>query len=129
MTRSSAFIALLAAVAGCAGDAVVQEPTPIQGERSPIEYPVGLWDRGVEGETQVMVHVSALGEVDSALVSVSSGYAEFDSAAVAGTRQLKFTPGRRGDKRIAMWTKMPVRFARDSTATLGSGTESGITTR
>jgi TonB family protein len=118
-----------ALAAGCGGDAVVQEPVPVENSRSPIDYPVELWDRGVEGETQVMVHVSDLGDVDSALVSVSSGHAEFDSAAVAGTRKLKFTPGRRGEKRVAMWTKMPVRFARDSTATLGKSTDSGITTR
>jgi TonB family protein len=113
-------------IAACNGDAVVEEPVPIEGERSPIEYPVELWDRGVQGETVLMIHVSALGVVDSALVSVPSGYAEFDSAAVAGARNLKFTPGKRGEKRVAMWTKMPVRFARDSTATLGPSTGAGM---
>jgi len=130
MTRLASITAACCLTAfGCGGEKVVLQPVPVEGARSPIEYPVGLWDRGVEGETQVMVHVSELGEVDSALVSVSSGYAEFDSAAVAGTRKLRFSPGRRGEKSVAMWTKMPVRFARDSTATLGPGTESGITTR
>ena len=82
---------------------------------SPIEYPVALWDRNVQGTTEVMVHVNEFGDVDSAVISTPSGYAEFDSAALAGTRQLRFTPGKRGDRHVAMWTRVPVRFSQDST--------------
>jgi periplasmic protein TonB len=86
---------------------------------SPIDYPLALWDRQVQGETELMVHVNERGNVDSVLVSKPSGWLEFDSAAVRGARRLRFTPGRMGDRPVAMWTKMPVRFARDSTATVG----------
>jgi periplasmic protein TonB len=86
---------------------------------TPIEYPVALWDMKVQGETELMVHVNHFGDVDSVLVSKTSGYAAFDSAAVAGARKLRFTPGRKGDRHVAMWTKLPVRFAQDSTATFG----------
>ncbi|HEX6135110.1 MAG TPA: energy transducer TonB [Longimicrobiales bacterium] len=103
----------------------VQEPVPLP-DPTPIAYPEGLWDRGVQGETEVLVHVNEMGDVDSVLVSKSSGYSDFDSAAVNGARRLRFTPGRRGDRRIAMWTKIPIRFARDSTS-LGASTGSGIT--
>ena len=41
------------------------------------------------------------------------------AAALAGGRRLRFTPGRRGDHSIAMWTQLRVRFAPDSAATLG----------
>jgi TonB family protein len=58
-------------------------------------------------------------------VSRSSGYSDFDSAAVNGARRLRFTPGQRGDRRIAMWTKIPVRFSRDSTASFGTPDGSG----
>ena len=121
-----------AAVAGCllvqACEAPIEEvqpPIPIP-DPTPIAYPEGLWDRGVQGETEVLIHIDEMGDVDSVLVSKSSGYSDFDSAAVNGVRRLRFTPGQRGDRRIAMWTKIPVRFSQDSTATIGSPTGSGV---
>ena len=45
---------------------------------------------------------------------IESGRAEFDSAAVSGARKLRFVPGRRADRPIEMWTKLPVRFEVDS---------------
>lgn len=107
-------------------ETATEPPVPMP-EPSPIEYPVALWDRGVQGETEILIHVDERGDVDSVLVSKGSGYAEFDSAALAGARRLRFTPGRRGERRVAMWTRIPVRFARDSTATLGAPVESGVT--
>jgi TonB family protein len=116
--------ALLVAACGAAA-AELQEPVPLP-ERSPIEYPVALWDEKIQGETELMIHVNEHGNVDSVLVSKPSGWAAFDSAALAGARQLRFTPGRKGDRRIAMWTKMPVRFTQDSTATVGAVRASGV---
>ena len=96
----------------------LQQPVPV-GDRNPVEYPVSLWDQRLEGETVLLVHVDQRGDVDSAYVERTSGQAAFDSAALAGARQLRFTPGRKGDRYVAMWTRLPVRFALDSTATLG----------
>ncbi|MBR9988796.1 MAG: energy transducer TonB [Gemmatimonadetes bacterium] len=113
-------------LAGCnAAPEEIQPPIPIP-DPTPIAYPEGLWDRGVQGETEVLIHIDEMGDVDSVLVSKSSGFSDFDSAAVNGVRRLRFTPGQRGDRRIAMWTRMPVRFARDSTATIGTSTGSGV---
>ncbi|MGK7312452.1 MAG: energy transducer TonB family protein [Candidatus Longimicrobiales bacterium M2_2A_002] len=86
------------------------DPRPISVE-SPYRYPIDEWDGDVEGEVTVMVHVTAVGDVDSVYVLESSGEPALDSAALAGTRELEFAPGRRGDERIAMWAKLPVRFA------------------
>ena len=91
-----------------------EPPTPMPGA-SPFVYPVELWDQGLEGETMLMVHVTELGQVDSAYVLESSGFDAFDSAAVDGSRRLQFSAGRRGARRVAMWTKVPVRFAIDTT--------------
>jgi periplasmic protein TonB len=113
-------------LAACAEPAVqLEEPVPMP-DPTPVEYPVALWDLRVQGETEVLIHVNQFGDVDSVLVSKASGYAEFDSAAVAGARKLRFTPGRRGDRHVAMWTKVPVRFAQDSSATIGAATASGV---
>lgn len=103
-----------------------QLPVPIS-EPSPIEYPITLWDRDISGETELLVHVSDMGAVDSVLVSRSSGVAELDSAALSGARKLRFTPGRRGERRIAKWIRLPVRFTKDSIASLGSPTDSSAT--
>jgi TonB family protein len=116
--------ALLAGGCGRSDAADVAAPVPL--EEPAIDYPIALWDRGVEGETVIMIHVDAHGQVDSVLVSKTSGYSEFDSAAVAGARRLRFSPGRRGEKRIAMWTRIPVRFAQDSSAAFGDAVESGV---
>lgn len=115
--------ALLLAVplgAGCSGtEEPVELPQPLTAE-SPFEFPISLWDEGVEGETRLMVRVTALGEVDSVFIKDSSGYPEFDSAAVAGVGNLRFTPGRRGDKRVDHWVVLPVRFTRDSASAMGA---------
>jgi TonB family protein len=115
--------ALVLAHVACGGeeDAAVRQPVPMP-DPTPIDFPVALWDRQVEGRTEIMVRVNELGDVDSVYVDKPSGFIEFDSAAVAGARRLRFTPGRRGDRHVAMWIRLPVEFARDSTATLGEVT-------
>lgn len=91
------------------GEVVATSPVPLPLE-SPFRYPIALWDRRAEGETILMVHVTDVGRVDSAYVLLSSGEAAFDSAAVAGSRGLRFSPARRGDDRVASWARLPVRF-------------------
>ena len=79
-------------------------------DHAPFRYPLELWDRRAEGEVLLMVRVSDMGTVDSAYVLISSGEPAFDSAALAGAPGLRFTPARRGDDRIPMWVRQPVRF-------------------
>lgn len=90
----------------------ITDPRSISTE-SPFRYPVALWDTGVEGESVVMVHVTDAGGVDSVYVLQRSEHPAFDSAAVAGAYELRFAPGRRGDDRVAMWVRLPVRFRLD----------------
>lgn len=80
----------------------------------PFVYPIELWDHNIQGQTDLMLRISELGAVDSVVISHSSGYAEFDSAAVQGARSMRFTPGKKGEQRVPMWTKLPVRFTRDT---------------
>lgn len=118
--RAILAMALVVVLAACeqAAEEPLQQPVPMA-EKNPVEYPVSMWDRKVEGETMLLVHVNEYGDVDSAYVEKTSGHADFDTAAVKGAKLLRFTPGRRGEKHIAMWTRLPIRFALDSTATLG----------
>jgi protein TonB len=92
------------------------EPPQLMSAETPFEYPISLWDEEVEGETRLMIHVTALGQVDSAYVKESSGYPAFDSAAVAGAGNLRFTPGRQGEKRVDRWVVLPVKFTREGAA-------------
>jgi TonB family protein len=124
ISRALLLLAPLAAgwsVVGCGGAEEPSEPPQLLTADLRLEFPISLWDEGVEGETRLMVHVTALGEVDSAFVKESSGYAEFDSAAVAGVGNLRFAPGRKGEKRIDRWVVIPVKFTREGAAVAATG--------
>jgi TonB family protein len=97
--------------AGCGRDLEIEQPRPLYGE-TPIEYPITLWDQGIEGETRLRVRVNEMGTVDSVQVLESSGHAEMDSAAVRGAKDLRFSPGRKNGKRIEVWAEVPVHFSR-----------------
>ena len=90
----------------------MEEPAPLYGE-VPIEYPLELWDADVEGETLLRVRVTEMGAVDSVEVLEASGYPAFDSAAVRGALQLRYSPARRDGERIAVWAKVPVHFTKN----------------
>ena len=108
--RVAGAAALLAAFA-CGGEGEVEQPTPLYGQ-VPIDYPLQLWDQDMEGETLLRVRVSDIGTVDSVEVAESSGYAAFDSAAVAGAWHLRFSPARRDGERIEVWATVPVHFSK-----------------
>ena len=97
----------------CAGDGEVEEPAPL-GDAVPIEYPLDMWDRGIEGETVLQVRVNELGEVDSVAVIETSGHEPFDSAAAEGARAMRFQPGRKGGRDGPVWVRIPVQFPRQS---------------
>ena len=98
-------------MSGCSADLEIESPSPLSAS-VPIDYPLDLWDRGVEGSSILRVRVSDMGEVDSVVVVESSGYAAFDSSAVRGARTLRFSPARQGDKRIEVWAHVPVHFSK-----------------
>lgn len=79
-------------------------------ERTPFRYPPEAWREGVGGETRVRIHIDRRGRVDSAYVVDSSGHAALDSAALAGARKLEYRPARQGDRPVAVWAVLPVRY-------------------
>ena len=95
----------------CGGEGEIEQPRPLLGQ-IPIEYPLHMWDQDMEGETLLRVRVGDTGAVDSVEVLESSGYPEFDSAAVSGARELRFTPARREGRRIEVWAQVPVNFSK-----------------
>lgn len=110
--RTSKLLVLSAAMAlGCRGDQEIERPTPLYGQ-VPITYPLELWDQDVEGRTLLKVRVTDVGRVDSVVVLEPSGHAAFDSAAIAGALDLRFTPARKNGKRIEVWAQVPVHFSK-----------------
>lgn len=104
-------LAVTLALPGCASDGEIDQPSPLYGEM-PIEYPLQLWDQDMEGETLLRVRVTDTGGVDSVEVVESSGHPAFDSAAVDGARELRFSPARKDGKRIEVWAEVPVHFSK-----------------
>lgn len=98
-------------VSGCSGDQEIDSPSPLSASVL-IDYPLDLWDQGIEGSSMLKVRVTDVGEVDSVVVMESSGYDAFDSSAVRGARTLRFGPARQGDKRIEVWAHVPVHFSK-----------------
>jgi TonB family protein len=94
----------------------MEPPTPLYGD-VPIEYPLQLWDADVEGETLLRVRVTEMGTVDSVEVLEASGYPAFDSAAVRGALQLRYSPARRGGERLTVWAEVPIQFTKDGDLT------------
>jgi len=109
--RRGALLGAVVLVAGGGAEREIEQPRPLYGD-VPIEYPLHMWDQDMEGQTVLRVRVTDVGVVDSVEILESSGYASFDSAAVAGGRELRFTPARRDGKRITVWAEVPVFFSK-----------------
>jgi len=109
--RLVAWGAAVAVSLACGGEGEIEQPTPLYGQ-VPIDYPIQLWDQDLEGQTLLRVRVSDTGSVDSVEVEISSGYEAFDSAAVAGARELRFSPARRDGRRIDVWATVSVHFSK-----------------
>lgn len=109
-TRTVAALALwLAAAAACERRPVV-ETEPVALTPPSFQYPEDLWDAGVQGKTVLRILITEQGSVDSARVETPSGYAAFDSAALAGTSALRFDPAKRDGTPIRKWVLLPVEF-------------------
>ena len=108
LTRA-ALAAALASAAACERGPVPETP-PRQLSASPFQYPEELWDAQVEGQTTLKLFISERGTVDTSRVDRSSGYPAFDSAALAGSRELRFRPATRGGRPVAAWFLLPVQF-------------------
>lgn len=111
-TPTAALLAALVTLAACEREPVPETP-PRQISRTPFQYPEELWDAQVEGETTLRLYISERGTVDSARVEQGSGYPAFDSAALAGSHELRFQPATRDGRPVAAWFLLPVKFELD----------------
>lgn len=63
-----------------------------------------------EGKVQLLVKVSAKGDVDAIAIKQSSGYSRLDEVALNTVRAWRFVPARRGDEAVADSVVVPIQF-------------------
>lgn len=87
----------------------------------PVVYPPALYQQGIEGSVTLRLFVDDKGGVvpESTQVAESSGYAEFDSAAVAGVPRMRFAPAQRDGRPVALAFTQPVHFRKPDTSGAG----------
>ena len=79
---------------------------------TPMVYPPGLLEQGIEGRVLLRLYVDAQGTLvpDSTRVAESSGYPALDSAALTGSTDLRFSPALRNGRPVAAPFLQPVHF-------------------
>lgn len=76
----------------------------------PPAYPRRLLKRGVEGEVLVRAEVQDDGRCSQVRLKESSGYRQFDEAALSAVRDWRFVPARRGADSVVAWVDVPIEF-------------------
>ena len=89
---------------------IVRKAALLYLENPPPKYPRIARRKGHQGTVILEVHVNREGRVEKMRVFQSSGYHSLDKAAMKSVKNWVFKPGKRGDKKIEMWVKVPVKF-------------------
>jgi TonB family protein len=78
----------------------------------PFHYPGALYAQRLQGDVTLRLYVDSTGQTvpESTRVEQSSGRAAFDSAAMAGARDLRFVPAKLHGEPIGMTILFPVYF-------------------
>jgi protein TonB len=91
--------------------ATVVKATPRYHHNPPPEYPSLARKRGYQGTVVLEVFVETDGRVGDLRIIESSRHRLLDRSAMKAVRRWQFQPGRRGDRIIAMWVRVPVQFS------------------
>lgn len=73
-------------------------------------YPSMSKRRGEQGTVMLRVFVNAEGGAERVQVRASSGYERLDQAAHDAVHRWRFVPARQGDRAVAAWVLVPVKF-------------------
>lgn len=78
----------------------------------PFRYPPALFAQKVQGNVTLRIYIDRSGQIipDSTRVAETSGFAALDSAAVKGSRDLKFEPAKTQDQPVPVSILLPVFF-------------------
>ena len=88
------------------------EPPVATNAASPVDYPIELYNRGIQGTVVLRLFVDETGEIvpDSTRIAEGSGQPPFDSAAIAGVPLMRFVPARMDGNPVATAFLQPVFF-------------------
>lgn len=78
----------------------------------PFRYPPSLYAERVQGNVTLRLHIDSTGAItpESTAVVESSGYPALDSAAVTGSRDLRFSPAKLHGQPMSVTILLPVFF-------------------
>lgn len=78
----------------------------------PFRYPRSLYARKVQGNVTLRLHIDSTGAItpESTTVVESSGYPALDSAAIMGSRELRFSPAKLHGQSMSVSILLPVFF-------------------
>ena len=78
----------------------------------PFQYPVALYMRLIDDSVTLRLHIDEFGRPVPESTSIAAGakYAEFDTSAVQGSRELVFRPAIRDGKAVAYTVLFPIHF-------------------
>jgi protein TonB len=83
---------------------------PRYGENPKPVYPAEARKKGYQGEVLLRAEVLSNGRVGDVELKKSSGHEILDRSALAAVKQWKFIPAREGEKTVAVWVTIPVKF-------------------
>jgi TonB family protein len=88
------------------------DPPQMLNTSLPFQYPVAQYLSRMQGNVTLRLFVDADGQVvnDSTRIEHPSGISAFDSAALAGARELRFRPARRRGSSVPVALLFPVHF-------------------
>lgn len=92
------------------GKQIIREARPLYRLNPPPKYPVLARRRGFQGNVVLEVLVGPIGNVIDLRVLSSSGYPILDRAAKSSVKNWTFEPGMRGQEKVKMWVRVPIRF-------------------
>lgn len=89
---------------------IIREARPLYRSNPPPKYPALARRRGFQGNVVLEVLVGPVGNVIELHVLSSSGYPILDRAAKSSVKNWTFEPGTRGQEKVEMWVRVPIRF-------------------
>lgn len=78
----------------------------------PFRYPPALYAQKVQGNVTLRIYIDSNGAIvpDSTRVAETSGFSALDSAAMKGSRDLKFEPAKNRSQPVPVSILLPVFF-------------------